>query len=56
MVRHWEDLGVPTYIAVSAYLGLTKASRSGKKVVEEEQYSNLDELEKMFAGTGGLIQ
>ncbi len=47
MVKHWEESGPPVYMSVAGYLGLIK---DGKK-----SYGDLEELEREFAGAGGII-
>lgn len=56
MVDHWKHNGPPVYMAVAGYLGLIKPEKERPGATEEQKYGNLDDLEQMFAGTGGLIQ
>ena len=63
MVEHWQRSGLPTYMAVSGYLGLIKPDKDAPAVVnrdaapgsDEAKYGNLDELAAMFADSGGMI-
>lgn len=53
MIDWWGENGPPVYISVAGYLGLIK-KRSPK--VREGTGGNLEELENMFASSGGMIQ
>lgn len=44
----WVENGPPVYMAVAGYLGLIKT--------RSKDYGNLEELARMFEGSGGLIQ
>lgn len=54
MVKHWKSHGIPTYMAVSGYLGLVKPT--GRGTSDAKNYGNLDELAAMFGDSGGMIQ
>lgn len=56
MLKHWKENGPPVYMAVAGYLGLIKPAAKRENASEEEKYGNLEELEAMFAGSGGVIQ
>lgn len=56
MVEHWKHNGPPVYMSVAGYLGLIKPASQRPGASPEEKYGNLEDLEKLFAGTGGVIQ
>lgn len=57
MIEHWRQNGPPVYMAVAGYLGLIKGDKGSQSgLSDEEKYGNLEELEQMFASTGGMIE
>lgn len=61
MVQHWKTNGIPTYMAVSGYLGLIKPGSGGTKSTGTSaggggDYGSLEDLARMFEGSGGMIQ
>ena len=55
MVDWWKENGVPTYMAVSAYLNISKP-KGNTPTAPGSDFGNLEDLEAMFSSTGGLIQ
>lgn len=49
MCKHWKSYGPPVYMAVAGFLGLINTSKAKPKS------GNLEDLERMFASTGGMI-
>lgn len=57
MVEHWKQNGPPVYMAVAGYLGLIKTDGKASSTKKDTgQYGDLNDLARMFQGTGGLIQ
>lgn len=57
MVEHWKTSGPPVYMAVAGYLGLIKVDKKASPGSDgPQQYGDLNELARMFEGTGGMIQ
>lgn len=56
MVEHWKYNGPPVYMSVAGYLGLIKEPAKRPDATDEQKYGNLEDLEAMFAGSGGMIQ
>lgn len=57
MVEHWKTNGPPVYMAVAGYLGLIKTDKKATSSGgSSQEYGNLEELARMFEGTGGMIQ
>jgi|AraplaMF_Col_mMF_1032025.scaffolds.fasta_scaffold64334_2 hypothetical protein len=62
MLEHWGKNGPPVYVAAAAYLGLLKTPPKVKKggpgkttVASPQGGGDLNDLVKMFQGTGGMI-
>ena len=53
MHEHWAEFGPPVYIAVAAYLGMTKPKQP-RLSDDPDDPGNLGELLDMFGGGGSF--